>query len=89
MITVKCRADNNVLGVSMDTFKDLKEGDVIELVHENGRSIRLVTVSDVGEPCSPCYFLTTNDKCPHTEAGTLMCALFPYTHCMVKAEDII
>jgi hypothetical protein len=89
MITVKCKGDNEVIGVSMNKFKGMKEGDIIELVHDDGRLIRLVTVSDVGAPCTQCYILDSMDKCPHIESNTLMCSLFPRSYSLVKAEDLI
>ena len=89
MITVKCKGDNEVIGVSMNKFKGMKEGDIIELVHVNGSSMRLVAVSDVGAPCNQCYFLTSDDDCPNTPSGNLMCSLFPRSYSLVKTEDLI
>ena len=89
MITVKCDKYGHVVGISRDTFKGLKAGDVIELVRNDGRSMRLTTVSDEGAPCTQCYFLESGDKCPHTEANTLMCSMFPRSYSLVSAEDLI
>lgn len=86
MITVKRTNRDFVIGISRATFKDMKAGDVIEIVHEDGTSIRLVAVSDVGAPCGQCYFRGSNDGCPRTWAFTLMCSMFPQSYSLVKSR---